>query len=1158
LKFSKLLKVNKEFSSFDVRKMNNLNKMKQNKKWFVPLRTIGKRKTFLLYQSISSKNTNYKEAQILKDLALNKTSNKASQVVFFRKPLVWNAESILDNQLRYCSNIFNLLKLNIQPFRRATKSFNLCSLSKYNLTYKKVAVSTFALSPVSQRRAKTSLPLFFFEKFKFDLLVFVFRQTLGCLKTQRVLDNLCLPCAYLQISTAMQACLQTRQTLGNDNSLFFSKFLNLYGYFRINFYIKEDLPCVRLQGKKFLKPNIILKKLVFYYLLKLQNFLKYEVNSNFNFSILLFIIACSFNLRLTCSQSSSSKAILFKEKISFTKTLKFLLKKNFYNEKLKLNIFQLKKFLISNSFFKIQLVRSTLKKLNFIKTFQFNLNFRKKSFPLLLKDKVCYGDQNFKSKQYLARETKKFSLKIKAFLVTIFCFFLNTNFCLSLASQRKNSKTFLARNTMSMEVLKKNWNGTIFVNKNMFRNLTSQEELIAFKNLKVFKAQSNSTKLDQRCFYFQKFKFFKTQLNKQQKIKKKFFYNLHYYFYNSKKMGLSKISKKVVPINNVIFNYMKLGKLIQYSINVKNTIFHFNISEFNKLSKFFYLLILCNIKNFKFKPKLKVFSETYFSKEFLTSDKPFSYANNEFIDPNLSSNSKSLKTWLFQTTQVNFQYVFSKSPIKTPKILIIENLGTKASTKSINFFDLNFKIFSNLFTKNLEIFFFDAFFFKLLKDFKFKHSFSKISKKISVWLMFSYFFKLKTSPEIYFLKSFDFFKNEKINMLLNFKNKKKLKILPKDNIKTKLNLKLKYELLTFFYKKKKLKFYIAYFFQIFYLIKMTFLLNFQRDIFLFNKNFDFLNKFSSILLNWIKNYFIFKKFHFFPVNKSSEHLKSAGLQRVENFFYAFPLRYSGVRYDRKTKKFQSIWSIKKILNSNENRKLNFYGFLILYDCSVFNSFYCDDNFKFTFFVLKTYSFFQRFNSTIKVIFFIEIKINKHFNKKNVQIFLLPTYKSLKTHLEILKTLIKKSHTQTQLFLVSKLTSQIVSWCYFYKIISNFKVFNYCDNILIRLLWKWANRLHQNKSKKWIQKKYFLSFKQKNIYFKANQVKNNSRGQRINLFKLNLSSKKTNLMYNQKKFKKVWIFKLISKNLKFSSKIFHLPLHIQTPLLKLNLILKKNL
>jgi hypothetical protein len=173
----------------------------------------------------------------------------------------------------------------------------------------------------------------------------------------------------------------------------------------------------------------------------------------------------------------------------------------------------------------------------------------------------------------------------------------------------------------------------------------------------------------------------------------------------------------------------------------------------------------------------------------------------------------------------------------------------------------------------------------------------------------------------------------------------------------------------------------------------------------------------------------------------------------------------------------------------------------------------------------------------------------------VQIFLLPTYKNLKIHLETLKILTKRSHTQTQLFLVTRLTFQIVSWCYFYKIISNFKILKYCDNLLIRFLWKWANRLHQNKSKKWIQKKYFLSF---NTHFKVNQVKNYSTGQIKNLKKLNLFSKKTNFLHNQKKFKKIWIFKLISKNLKFSSKIYHLPLHIQTPLLKLNLILKKSL
>jgi hypothetical protein len=153
---------------------------------------------------------------------------------------------------------------------------------------------------------------------------------------------------------------------------------------------------------------------------------------------------------------------------------------------------------------------------------------------------------------------------------------------------------------------------------------------------------------------------------------------------------------------------------------------------------------------------------------------------------------------------------------------------------------------------------------------------------------------------------------------------------------------------------------------------MTFLLNFQKDVFLFNKNLGFLNTFSSILLNWMKNYFI--QFHFFFINnpskcftcetqlQSTQHFEEMQVQSTK-YLSARPLGLAALCLSKdkhresasfpvnrksvergfnsfnalQTKKFQNISSVKKIFNFHDNRKVNFSGFLTLYDYSVFNS-----------------------------------------------------------------------------------------------------------------------------------------------------------------------------------------------------------------------------
>jgi hypothetical protein len=96
------------------------------------------------------------------------------------------------------------------------------------------------------------------------------------------------------------------------------------------------------------------------------------------------------------------------------------------------------------------------------------------------------------------------------------------------------------------------------------------------------------------------------------------------------------------------------------------------------------------------------------------------------------------------------------------------------------------------------------------------------------------------------------------------------------------------------------------------------------------------------------------------------------------------------------------------------------------------------------------------------------------NKIPFYIQILPSKFYLKQYLKQLKQIIKKSTIYSQELLIKKLRNKIESWIRYYQISTSKKIFNFCDFILFKWLWKWARRRHPNKNQNWVKKKYFLS------------------------------------------------------------------------------------
>lgn len=115
------------------------------------------------------------------------------------------------------------------------------------------------------------------------------------------------------------------------------------------------------------------------------------------------------------------------------------------------------------------------------------------------------------------------------------------------------------------------------------------------------------------------------------------------------------------------------------------------------------------------------------------------------------------------------------------------------------------------------------------------------------------------------------------------------------------------------------------------------------------------------------------------------------------------------------------------------------------------------------------------------------------NKKGLQNFFFvskkPTNKSIKLHLQFCKAILKNAKGQSPFYFMQKLHKKIYNWCQKYKRIYTKEIFYYCDSILLKYLWNWAQRKHPKKSKIWIRNKYFHFLHSNQWFFGEKRGKN---------------------------------------------------------------------
>ncbi|BAZ44047.1 putative reverse transcriptase [Chondrocystis sp. NIES-4102] len=100
--------------------------------------------------------------------------------------------------------------------------------------------------------------------------------------------------------------------------------------------------------------------------------------------------------------------------------------------------------------------------------------------------------------------------------------------------------------------------------------------------------------------------------------------------------------------------------------------------------------------------------------------------------------------------------------------------------------------------------------------------------------------------------------------------------------------------------------------------------------------------------------------------------------------------------------------------------------------------------------------------------------NTHGKKLGFKTIIKPSKEKVKEHYHKLAEVINAHKAAPQISLIKNLKPVITGWCNYYKAVCSKVTFSKVYNLLIRKLLRWGYRRHPNKSKSWVNKKYWHS------------------------------------------------------------------------------------
>ncbi|NEO96320.1 MAG: group II intron reverse transcriptase/maturase, partial [Moorea sp. SIO3G5] len=102
----------------------------------------------------------------------------------------------------------------------------------------------------------------------------------------------------------------------------------------------------------------------------------------------------------------------------------------------------------------------------------------------------------------------------------------------------------------------------------------------------------------------------------------------------------------------------------------------------------------------------------------------------------------------------------------------------------------------------------------------------------------------------------------------------------------------------------------------------------------------------------------------------------------------------------------------------------------------------------------------------------QYQVGKHHSKQGFKTLIKPSEKKVKEHYEQLSKVIDSHKAAPQAALISRLKPIIRGWCNYNKTVVSKEIFSKLDYLLWNKLQRWGYRRHPNKSKTWVNNKYW--------------------------------------------------------------------------------------
>lgn len=116
-------------------------------------------------------------------------------------------------------------------------------------------------------------------------------------------------------------------------------------------------------------------------------------------------------------------------------------------------------------------------------------------------------------------------------------------------------------------------------------------------------------------------------------------------------------------------------------------------------------------------------------------------------------------------------------------------------------------------------------------------------------------------------------------------------------------------------------------------------------------------------------------------------------------------------------------------------------------------------------------------------------LGQTFRKHGRKLHIIPSIKGVLALVQKLGTLIRKYVSAPMPFLIKKLNQTLLGWANYHRHVVASEAFSRIDTYVFEQLWRMVRRRHQNKSKGWLIKKYWIASGKKHRFAVRHKTKN---------------------------------------------------------------------